>query len=172
MFKEIHRVNLAKSQCIFIFVPSLKIQYEIFQPKLIWHVYGQWSYWIWYRIENILWGLTTFNLQNGSEIVSLTLSLFSKYLSLGFSKPLSNWFICKLLSVLSTYAIQLYNWSLNSLFRKKAVTRKFLLLKQLLFVHFKCQKCQTMATNIGFFITWNASHLAIHKIKTSLKWTS
>ena len=102
MFKEIHRVNLAKSQCIFIFVPSLKIPYEIFQPKLIWNVYGQRlrvSYWIWYRIENILWGLTTFNLQNGSEIVSLTLSLFSKYMSLGFSKPLSNWFICKLLTL-------------------------------------------------------------------------
>ena len=129
-------------------------------------------FWRWYKIENILWGSATFNLQNVSEIVSLTLSLFSKYMSLGFSKPLSNWFICKLLSVLSTYVFNSITDFEIPCSEKKAATRKFLLLKQLLFVHFKCQKCQTMTTNIGFFITWNASHLAIHKIKTSLKWTS
>ena len=139
-------------------------------------------FWRWYKIEYILWGLATFNLQNGSEIVSLTLSLFSKYMSLGFSKPLSNWFICKLLSVLSTYVFNsmiglFYNWFLNSLFRKKAVTRKFLLLKQLLFVHFKCQKYQTMATNIGFYLyfmlhTWPfiKSNLLKNECHRSIVW--
>ena len=123
-------------------------------------------FWRWYKIENILWSLAIFNLQNGSEIVSLTLSLFSKYMSLGFSKPLSNWFICKLLSVLSTYLrIQFNNWSLNSLFRKEGSDPEIFVIKITFICTFEVSKVPNHGHKYWLFITWNASHLAIHTIK-------
>ena len=86
------------------------------------------------------WDLATINLQNVSEIVALTLSLFSKYMSLGLYKPLSNWFICKLLSILKWFLVRdsfLFLWSLPTSKDYTALQSSFLGNVHLWAVNFK-----------------------------------